>query len=108
MNKINDKTIEDIRDLIAQKVSPLKIILFGSHARGDNNKESDLDLLIIMESSLPRHKRSKEIRILLSKYIFGKDILVYTPEEIEEWRGVPDAFITTAIKEGKVLYEKKD
>ena len=108
MEKINEKIIEEIKDIIAKEISPLKIILFGSHARGEDNRESDLDLLIIMESSLPRHKRSKEIRLLLSKFIFGKDILVYTPEEIEEWKDVPDAFITTAINEGKVLYEKKD
>lgn len=107
MDKINSKVIGEIKDLIAQKISPVKIILFGSLAKGDEKEGSDLDLLIIKESSLPRHKRAKEIRLLLSKYIFGKDILVYTPDEIEEWKDVPDAFITTVMKEGKVLYEEK-
>jgi hypothetical protein len=34
------------------------------------------------------------------------DVVVYTPEEVEEWRSVPEAFVTTAIREGKVLYER--
>ena len=35
------------------------------------------------------------------------DVLTYTPEEVRDWSGVPQAFITTAIREGKVLYEKE-
>ena len=106
-NKISNEVVEEIKNKIIEKISPLKIILFGSFACGEQKENSDLDLLIIKESSISRPKRAGEIRLLLSKYIFGKDILVYTPEEIEEWKNVPEAFITTVINEGKVLYERK-
>ncbi|HMF32635.1 MAG TPA: nucleotidyltransferase domain-containing protein [Candidatus Lokiarchaeia archaeon] len=88
--------------------NPEKIILFGSHARAEERPESDLDLLIILrKSSLPRYKRAVPINLVLSNIIFPMDVIVYTKEEIDEWREVPQAFITTIIAEGRVLYDKR-
>jgi hypothetical protein len=67
---------------------------------------SDWDFLVIAESSLPRYKRSPPLYGALSDMLAGMDILVYTPDEVEEWRDVPQALVTTAIREGKVLYEE--
>jgi len=103
---ITQKQIDAIKRIIVESERPDKVVLFGSYARGENNENSDLDLLVIKNSSLPRYKRAKEIRLLLSKYIFQKDILFYTPEEVDSWSNVSNAFITTALREGKVLYEK--
>lgn len=69
--------------------------------------ESDLDLLIIMESELPRHQRSIPIYRALLGSTLPKDIIVYTPDEIAEWEQVPASFITTAVRSGKILYDKK-
>lgn len=106
MAEINERTIKEITDLIVKKISPIQIILFGSRATGEERGDSDLDLFIIASSSDDRRKQEKEIRLLLSKYIFGKDILVYAPCEVEEWKDVPGGFIHTVLKEGKTLYAK--
>jgi predicted nucleotidyltransferase len=86
---------------------PQRIVLFGSRARGDSRADSDIDLLVIEESALPRYKRSARYRRALVGLFPAKDIVVWTPAEAEEWREVPNAFITTALREGKVLYEKQ-
>jgi predicted nucleotidyltransferase len=79
---------------------PIKIVLFGSRARDDARPDCDIDILIVEESDLPRYLRA------LVGLFPSKDIVVWTPDEIEEWDRVPNAFITTALREGKVLYEQ--
>lgn len=94
---------------IASKYHPEKIILFGSYAVGTATDTSDLDLLIVVkDSAQPRHQRAREIRKLLWGMLdIPKDILVYTQDEIDEWQNVAEAFITTVVNTGKVLYENK-
>jgi predicted nucleotidyltransferase len=86
--------------------SPLKILLFGSRARGDARPDSDLDLLIIEDSDLPRYRRSARYRRALCGVFPAKDIVVWTPQEVEDWKAVPNAFISSVLREGKLLYER--
>ncbi len=59
------KIINEIVNKIAEKFSPLKVILFGSYAYGNPTKDSDIDLLTIKESSLPRHYRTRRSKGIL-------------------------------------------
>jgi len=103
---LTNELLHTIVDAILKAGSPQKIILFGSHARGQSRSDSDLDLLIIEDSELPRYKRSvRYLRALIGLYP-EKDIIVWTPQEIEEWINVPNAFISTVLREGKSLYER--
>ncbi len=104
MTKNYRKIIDEIVNRITEKFSPLKIILFGSYAYGSPTADSDIDLLVIKESSLPRHQRSKEVRRILRGMKVAVDIIVYTPEEVEKWKGIDTAFITGVLKKGRVLY----
>jgi predicted nucleotidyltransferase len=105
--QISARNLKKIIHRIVDLVQPESVILFGSTARGEVRPESDLDLLIIKESDEPRYKRSVPIYHALRDIIISMDILVYTPSEVKEWQNVRQAFITTAIREGKVLYEKQ-
>lgn len=100
--------IKLITDCIVREYQPDKIILFGSWARGNADKESDIDLLIISdhEKDLPRYKRGLDIRLLLSQFSSPKDILFYTHDDVNRWRNVPQTFINTVLTEGRVLYER--
>jgi predicted nucleotidyltransferase len=78
--------INDIVNRIAIKFDPDKIILFGSYAVGNPNNDSDIDLLIIKDTELPRHMRSFDIQKSLIGSMIPMDILVYTKTEFEKKR----------------------
>ena len=101
---ISKYKIKQIIEIIKDNIILEKIILFGSYANGNPNEHSDLDLLIIKDSNLPRYKRGREIRKFLRGIGVPLDIVVYTKEEINIWKNVEEAFITQIIKNGKVLY----
>lgn len=108
MTTLTSKLVEQIVNHIVAAADPKKIILFGSRARGDSQIASDVDLLVIADSTLPRYRRAAPIYGALSKIQLPMDILVFTPQEVEEWSGVRQAFVTTAVREGRVIYEKQD
>lgn len=105
--EVGEALLEQIIRRILTVGSPQKIVLFGSRARGDNQSDSDIDLLIIEESDLPRFKRSGRYRRALIGVFPAKDIVVWTPDEVKEWQEVSNAFITTILDEGKVIYEEQ-
>jgi predicted nucleotidyltransferase len=105
--KVDENLLNEVVQRILTVTNPDKIILFGSYARGDANKDSDLDILIIQPSDLPRYKRSTPIRLALLGVFPSKDIVVYTPEEVEEWKTASASFIANVLREGKILYEKQ-
>jgi len=100
------KLIDEIIRRIVNAIQPEKIVLFGSRARGEARPESDMDILVIANSQEPRYRRSSRLYHILSDILVPMDVLVYSPDEVSEWRNVHQAFITTALREGKVLYEK--
>lgn len=104
---ISRQTIDEISTKIAERFQPEKIILFGSYARGEATENSDIDLLVITETDLPKPKRSAPMYSLLRDYHVSKDILVYTPEEAEQYRDLPAAVVRRAFREGIVLYERQ-
>lgn len=104
---VTDALLREIVRRIRMTGNPTAIILFGSRARGDACPDSDIDILIIEETRLPRHRRSAAYRRALAGVFPAKDIVVWTPAEVQEWADTPNAFITTALREGKVLYERQ-
>lgn len=102
----NKEILNKIADKITQSFPVKKIILFGSYAYGKPRKDSDIDLLIIMES----RKRSSERRIMISRLFRDRempmDFIVRTPKEIEQRLKIGDYFIKKILEKGFVLYEK--
>ncbi len=96
--------IKSIADQIIRKYDPLKIILFGSAARGEYDRVSDLDFLIIKEDvPVLGLARMRQLDDLIDRNI-ASDMLVYRPDEFEERIKLGDPFIKTILREGRVLY----
>jgi uncharacterized protein len=103
---IDTNKINEVVARIADKFNPDKIILFGSYASGNPNKDSDLDLLIIQDTDLPMHKRGLDIRLSLIGTMIPIDVLVYTKTEFDEEKNKRYSFLNSAIKNSKILYER--
>jgi len=103
--RIPQKAIDQVVKQIVEKFKPQKIILFGSYAHGNPRPESDVDLLVVMETPLKESKQSLEIRRYLG-VMFGMDLIVHTPKRLKERLDLGDWFLRDVLKEGKVLYEE--
>ncbi len=89
---------------IAQHYQPEKIILFGSHAYGQPTPDSDLDLLVVMPFEGGYFHQAARIRQHLGLPI-PMDLLVRTPEQLQNRLEMGDSFMQEIIARGKVMYE---
>ena len=105
---ISMDSFRDIGLLIGERFEPEQVILFGSYARGEGKINSDLDLLVVMESPMPRFKRSAAIRSALSEYWTEPfDIVIRSPERFAHNKVIPFTLEYEAANDGVVLYEKR-
>jgi predicted nucleotidyltransferase len=109
MLQVTEKLIQEMTDLIVREVKPRKIILFGSHARGTSRANSDLDFLVVEDGPFDaqRSRRAEMTRLgnIMFDYFIPIDFLVFTPQEIDEWKDVKNHVIAHALREGRTLYE---
>jgi uncharacterized protein len=96
--------IREIVRRIVEAQHPIKIILFGSYARGTAGPESDVDLLIVMPDGTKKRDTAIAIRRLLAGVGLTKDIVVTTPSEIESRGSMVGTVLRPALRDGKVLY----
>ena len=99
----------EIRQMVRRIVSgfhPERIILFGSHARGEAGPDSDVDLLVVMPFLGSKREKQIEIRLALQGIPIPKDIVVTTPEEFRWRQEIPGTIERPAAREGKVLYAR--
>ena len=101
---VDEQEIKRVAARLGKAADAQQVILFGSHARGEAGENSDVDLMIIAESDLPRFKRSRELYKQLRPYPFGMDLVVYTPQEIERGKKSSVSFVSAVLREGKTLY----
>ena len=98
--------IREMVKRIVKQFHPEKIILFGSHARGDAGPDSDVDLLVVMPVEGSKFEKMVEIGVALHGIPIPTDVIVTTPEDFE-WRSKAVGTIEyPAAREGKVLYER--
>jgi len=90
---------------VVENFDPEKIVLFGSYASGKPTLQSDVDLLIIVDTNKSTLKLSSEIALSLD-HSFPLDIIVKTPEQINKRLQNGDFFIDNIINRGKVLHER--
>jgi len=103
---ITKEKINNIKSRIIELEQPLKIILFGSYARAMATDNSDLDLLIIKNTTLPKHKRAASLYRELAQFNIPMDLIVKTQQEFQKTLLNPRSFSSIINKEGILLYEK--
>jgi uncharacterized protein len=106
-DRIPDRVIHALARQVAEQFHPRQIILFGSYASGNPYPESDVDLLVVMETPLRSSEQALEIRRQLN-IMFGLDLLVYTPQRLAQRLALGDSFLKEAVERGVVLYESSN
>ena len=97
--------VERIRQRLLERCAPRKIILFGSYAHGQPTADSDLDLLVVMETSLPFWQRQQLVRQVIGPVELPVDVFVLTPEEFDETKDVVGGLAYMPAKYGQVIHE---
>jgi predicted nucleotidyltransferase len=96
--------LQELVRRVVESVHPLRIILFGSAARGEMGPNSDLDTLIVMEDQSDCRAVAKTIARRLRGLGRATDVLVVRRSDLEQNADNPYLVIHTALSEGKELY----
>jgi predicted nucleotidyltransferase len=102
---IPQQAIEDAVRQIVEQFDPQRVILFGSYAYGQSRPESDVDLLVVMDTSLRETEQAVRICQAID-YHFGLDLIVRTPATMARRLVLGDPFLREVVSKGKVLYER--
>ena len=110
MTPVTTSLLDQMVQAIVDEVDPDLVILFGSRARGDHREDSDVDLMVIELEPFGenRSRRLESVRLwrALSHFVVPKDIVVYSRDEVQRWRGSINHLLARTFREGKVLYER--
>ena len=108
---VTDTLIDRMVQAIVAEVDPEQVILFGSRARGEERESSDVDLIVVeAEPFGPARSRHGELVRLygaLAGFPVAADVLVYSHEDVDYWRDSLNHVLARALREGKVLYERR-
>jgi predicted nucleotidyltransferase len=99
--------IQEMVERIVTQFQPEKIILFGSHARGEGTADSDVDLLIVMSVEGSKRAKQLEIRAAVHDVRVPKDIIVSRPEEFQWRKDIVGTIERPAAHEGRILYARE-
>ncbi len=101
-----DHCVGRIVQIVVERFHPLRVILFGSHARGTARSDSDVDLLVVMSGVTDRRRAAVEIRRSLVGVPVPKDIVVATPEDLVRRGDCVGSILRPALREGTIVYER--
>jgi uncharacterized protein len=98
--------IPEMIDRIVREFDPVRIILFGSHGRGDAHRWSDIDLLVVFGEPVDNREKAIAIQRLLRPYLVSKDIVVTDVETLKRRGDFVGTVYRPALREGKELYRR--
>ena len=101
-----DAAIAAMAGRIASRFRPDQIVLFGSRARGDARKDSDVDLLVVMPNGTDQHEAEVAMYMALRDAPLPKDIIVATPDDVKDPRALAGTVLQAALRDGIVLHER--
>ena len=101
-----DEAVSVMVERIAARFHPERIILFGSHARGDAREDSDIDLLVVLSTCEDRKAATIAMMRAVADLPVSKDILVTCTSELETRGKLASTVLYPALREGKVVYAR--
>lgn len=108
---ITNNQIQKVTEIIVEEIQPEKILLFGSYASGVPNKNSDIDIIVIVNEKLEKKSRidaltKLNMKTALPNLMFSKDFKMYSLNEYAELKGNKNSFLYSALQNAKTLYER--
>ena len=104
MNRIKRVDIRRVAKAIGKNFNPHKVYLFGSYAYGKPTLNSDVDLLVLMDTTLSNVEQAVLIRQII-QLPFATDLMVRTPKQLSRRLKMGDDFMQEIVTRGLVLYE---
>jgi predicted nucleotidyltransferase len=101
---VNQEVLEEIIRRVVEVAQPERIILFGSAARGEMGRNSDVDLLVIKRGKYDQRRLTGDIYVNLHGVGQAVDVIVVTPEQVEKYRDTHWMVICPALREGREVY----
>jgi predicted nucleotidyltransferase len=109
---IDQSLLFEMVKAVVDAVKPSQVILFGSQAKGTANSESDVDFLIVEDEGFginrSRRKEAAKVWRALAQFGIPTDVLMYSTDEVAEWRQSPNHVISRAFEEGQIVYERPE
>jgi len=105
--RIPEEAINDVVRQVIEKFNPQRIVLFGSYAAGKPRPESDVDLLVVMDTPLRESEQAYQICREID-YLFGLDLIVISPRRLKQRLEWGDTFLKEITQQGVMLYESPD
>ena len=99
-----EEEVKSFVDKIANACNPKAIIIFGSVAKGTSDENSDLDIMVILDTEMTYYERTLAVRKSIGVTSIPIDILAFTPEEIEAGRQINGSIISEVLSTGRVVY----
>ena len=106
--QVTPNAIAEIAQVIAERIQPDKVVLFGSHAYGEPKPWSDVDFLVVMDTPQGEATALRAVRAVLPRRPFNVDIVVRSQAEIDRRIALDDWFLEDITRRGHVLYARAD
>lgn len=101
---VSDEKLDELIARILEVVHPLRIVLFGSTARGEATKDSDIDVLVVVSNGVHKRKTAQEIYRNLVGFGIAVDVVMATPTDLEHYAHSPGLVYRDALRDGRELY----
>ena len=104
---VTEALLAGITQRIVAKLQPYQVVLFGSYAYGTPHLESDVDLLVVMDSDEPMAQRIRRVTEVAKVRFLPMDVIVRPPGEMAQRLVMGDFLLAEILDKGKVLYRRE-